>query len=97
MARIEFQSRVAEDLERIADHLERYEINDIASRLAAMVQAVSVLETNPLIGRPASNGKMELVIGENSNGYVAKYRYLEALDIVLIIAIRAQREAGYRD
>ena len=54
-----------------------------------------MLETNPLIGRPAENGKRELVIGRRSHGYVALYRYVAEIDTVFVLAIRAQREAGF--
>ena len=97
MARIVFQSRVSDDLLRIAEHLEHYEADNIPSRIEAITQAFGVLESNPFIGRPASNGRRELVIGEGTHCYVAKYRYNEARDAILVIAIRAQREAGYRD
>ncbi|HZX69220.1 MAG TPA: hypothetical protein VFE77_00215, partial [Rhodanobacter sp.] len=50
---------------------------------------------NPLIGRPASNGKCELVIGNGLRGYLALYRYVESLDIVFVLAVHAQREAGF--
>jgi hypothetical protein len=55
-----------------------------------------VLETNPLIGRPASGGKRELVIGGRGGGYGALYRYVRAVDTVFVLAIRHQREAGYK-
>lgn len=67
----------------------------VATRLREIVAAIDVLETNPLIGRPGSNGKRELVIGKGSQGYVALYRYVESLDIVFVLAVRAQREAGF--
>ena len=36
----------------------------------------------------------ELVIGRDSHGYVALYRYVAAIDTVFVLAIRSQREAG---
>jgi toxin ParE1/3/4 len=42
-------------------------------------------------------GKRELVIGRGSRGYVALYRYVPEMDIVFILALRSQREAGYKD
>ena len=57
--------------------------------------AIDVLADNPLIGRELEHGKRELVIGRDAHGYVALYRYVEAMDTVVILAIRAQREAGY--
>ena len=60
------------------------------------MQVFDVLESNPLIGRPAANDLRELVIGRGSRGYVALYRCVEALDAVFVLALRSRREAGYR-
>jgi hypothetical protein len=49
-----------------------------------------------MIGRPVRGGKRELVIGHGSRGYVALYRYLPEIDVVLVLAVRSQREAGHR-
>lgn len=57
--------------------------------------AIGILEHDPLIGKPSSGEKRELVIGHGSHGYLALYRYLEEIDTVFILAIRSQREAGY--
>jgi hypothetical protein len=34
-------------------------------------------------------------MGRGSRGYVALYRYVEEVDIVFVLAIRAQKERGY--
>lgn len=94
MARVELAPEVGEDFERILDHPRRYEVEKAAARLHEILAAVSVLETNPLIGLPARNDKRELVIGRGSHGYVALYRYVAALDIVFVLAVRAQRIAS---
>ena len=57
---------------------------------------VGLLTHSPLIGRPVRGGKRELVIGKDSRGYVALYRFLARIDTVFVLAIRSQREAGYR-
>ena len=41
-------------------------------------------------------GKRELVVGQGSHGYVALYRYVPDIDTVLVLAVRNQREAGYK-
>jgi len=56
-----------------------------------------VLEHNPLIGRPAGNGKRELVIGRRAHGYIALYHYIAEIDIAFVLAVRSQREAGYAE
>lgn len=84
-----------DDLDRIVEHLRRHEIDDAEARASEIISAFDVLADNPLVGRPAGEDKRELVIGRGSRGYIALYRYLALLDLVLILAIRAQREAGY--
>jgi plasmid stabilization system protein ParE len=55
------------------------------------------LETNPQIGRPVDleTGLRELTIPFGDAGYVALYRFDPADDVVVILAFRHQREAGY--
>jgi len=95
VARIELATEVSGDFERILDHLQRHEVEHAAARLRGIIKAVDVLQTNPLIGRPASNDKRELVIGRGSHGYLALYRYVGEIDTVFVLALRAQREAGF--
>ena len=95
MSRIELAPEVGEDFDRILDHLEQYQVENPVARIHEIVAAIGVLETNPLIGRPAESGKRELVIGRRSHGYVALYRYVAEIDTAFVLAIRAQREAGF--
>jgi toxin ParE1/3/4 len=96
MARIELAPDVSEDLDRIFDHLARHDAGNAPARTCEIIQAISVLETNPLIGRPARRSNRELIIGRPTRGYVALYRYVAEIDIVFILALRSQREAGYK-
>ncbi|MPZ47672.1 MAG: type II toxin-antitoxin system RelE/ParE family toxin [Betaproteobacteria bacterium] len=59
--------------------------------------AVLILEDHPFIGRPAEEGRRELVMGRRSEAYVALYRWLLTDDTVLILAIWNSKEAGYFD
>ena len=98
MSRIELAPEVGEDFERIFDHLAEFDVTDIPLRLQEIIQAIAVLEHNPLIGRPVNafdDDKRELVIGRHTRGYVALYRYIAAIDTVFVLALRGQREAGY--
>ena len=94
MARIELAAELAEDFERILDHLAAYDVENPVQRIREIMAGLDVLEHNPLIGHPVANDKRELVIGRRSHGYVALYRHLAAIDTVFILAIRSQREAG---
>jgi len=94
MARIELAPEVADDFDRILEHLREQAVEAPVERLREILDAVDVLERNPLIGRPGRDDQRELVIGRRSHGYVALYRYLAELDAIFVLAIR-QREAGF--
>jgi len=95
MARLELAPEVLDDFDRIFDHIAAYDPESAAGRIESITQALGVLASNPFIGRPVAGGKRELVIGKRGRGYVALYRYAQPVDIVFVLAIRAQREAGY--
>jgi len=95
MARIEAAPEIFDDFDRIFDHLARFDVAAAPSRIEEILQAVQILSSSPLIGRPAKAGKRELVIGRGSRGYVALYRYVPEVDTVFLLAIRSPREAGY--
>jgi plasmid stabilization system protein ParE len=96
MPRIELAPEVLDDLDRFHDHQAGHRVQDAPERIAEIIESIQLLTHSPLVGRPARSGKRELVIGQGSRGYVALYRYVPTLDIVFILAIRAQREAGYK-
>lgn len=95
MARIETAPEVLDDFDRIFDHLAQFDVVSAPVRIEEILQAVQILTSSPLIGRPVKGGKRELVIGRGSRGYVALYRYVPEVDTVFILAVRSQREAGY--
>ena len=64
-------------------------------RVGAIIEACGVLARHPLIGRRRRDDKRELLIGSGAKGYVALYRYVLENDLVVILAIRAQRENGF--
>ena len=95
MALIVYSSQAFRDFERIFDFIAADDVSRAAAVVEAIREAVSILERHPLIGRPAEQGLRELVISRGKTGYVALYRYVERSDVVLVLALRHQREAGY--
>ena len=95
MARIELLPEVGDDPDRIFDHLGEHDVDNVPVRIREIIQALAVLEQNPLIGRRVVDENRELVIGRQARGYVALYRYLEEIDTVFVLALRSQREAGF--
>lgn len=95
MARVRLAPAVLDDLDRIVEHLHQHEVDDAEVRGEQIISALDVLADNPLIGRPAGDERRELLIGRDTRGYVALYRYIPVIDTALVLAIRAQREGGY--
>ena len=95
MTRIELAPEVGDDFDRILNHLAQFQVENPASRIREIIEALNVLEHSPMIGRPANNGKRELVIGRNPSGYLVLYRYVAEVDTVFVLAVRGQQEAGY--
>jgi toxin ParE1/3/4 len=97
LSRIELAPEVGDDFDRILDHFAQYQVINPALRILEIIEALNVLEHNPMIGRPANNDKRELVIGRRAHGYVALYRYVVEVDTVFVLAVRSHKEAGYAE
>ena len=97
MTRLQLAPELAADIARIAEHMLAHEVQDIEARLDQIVDALNILVQHPRVGRPAPQGRRELVIGRAAQGYVARYRYDELDDVVVVVALRSQREAGFVD
>jgi plasmid stabilization system protein ParE len=95
VARLIYSARALHDLDRLTDFLMESDPHAARDTAALVVQAVAVLANHPMIGHPADSGLRELVISRGHSGYVALYRVDLARDVVRILAIRHQREAGY--
>jgi len=94
---LRFTARSVEDIERLAEFLALDAPFDAAATHALIFEALALLPRHPLIGRPVENGLRELVISRGRTGYVALYYRDLAEDAVVVLAIRHQREIGYRD
>ena len=96
MGRIELAPEVLQDFDRLFDHMAEFGVDDAPERIGEIVQAIQILAHSPYIGRKVRGGKRELVIGRDSRGYVALYRYVPDIDTVFVLAVRSQRESGFK-
>jgi len=96
MSRIETAPEVLDDFDRFLDLIAQFDPGSAPGRIAEIVEAEQVLANHPLIGRPVRGGMRELVIGRGSRGYVALYRYVVQIDTVFLLAVRSQRESGFK-
>ncbi len=95
MAKLIYSERAFVDVERLADFLLETEPALAAETIDLIEEAVTILKRHPLMGRPVESDLRELIISRGRTGYVALYSYEAEQDVVLILAIRHQREAGY--
>lgn len=95
MAELIYSGQALTDLDRPTDF--PLEENPAAAleTTALIMEAVEVLTNHPFIGRPVEEELRELLISRGQSGYIALYCHEEAEDVILVLAIRHQREAGY--
>jgi plasmid stabilization system protein ParE len=95
MATVEITQRALADLERLFDFIAGKDPQRAREQILSVRKAFELLADHPLVGRSAEEGRRELILSRGGYGYIAKYRWLPAEDIVLILAVRHQLEAGY--
>ncbi len=97
MARVIYSAEAFGDLDRLIEHLLKHAPDTAPAAIARIRGAIEILAQHPEIGRRVNRDQRELVISRGAAGYLALYRYDAGLDLVRILRIRHQREAGYRD
>lgn len=90
-----YTARALADLDRLTDFLVEADPGSAVQTVGLITEAMQVLANHPLIGRPAEQALRELVISRGKSGYLALYSHEVEQDIVLVLAIRHQREAGH--
>jgi plasmid stabilization system protein ParE len=95
VATVEVTQRALTDLERLFDFIAAENPQKAREQILSVRKAFELLADHPLLGRSAEAGRRELILSRGRYGYVAKYRWLPAEDIILILAVRHQLEAGY--
>lgn len=95
MTRLVHSPEAAQDLEELVNFLLLNRPEYAVETVELVLDALSVLERHPLMGRPVAHGMRELVISRGRSGYLALYVYDPAADVVLVLALRHQREQDY--
>lgn len=95
MARLDLTAPAHDDLDRLFDFVAAADPAAALAAWDAILDALHVLERHPHIGRPAESNLRELVISHGKTGYVALYEFVESEDVVLVLAIRHQREMDF--
>lgn len=97
MAQVIYSAEAFTDVERIVEFLLETSAEAAEQTLERIGSAIRILEAHPLIGRRVDDRIRELVISRGAAGYLALYRFDPVFDVVRILRVRHQREAGYRE
>ncbi len=96
MTHVILSRQVKDDFDRIFDFLFEHAPQYATLRIEAIISAIDVLASSPMIGRPVSEGQRELIISTGASGYLALYRYDPVADTIYVLAVRSQRERDYK-
>ena len=97
MAQIVYSDEAFADFERIIEFLLEASPATANEIVASIQAAILILAEHPLIGRKRDTFRRELIISQGRSVYVAMYRYDPAYDVIRILRIRHQHEAGFVD
>lgn len=84
------------DLNRLTDFLLQTAPEAAVATVDLVLDALQILASHPLVGRPIPGNLRELVISRGRTGYLALYSFDASADVVLVLALRHQRESDYR-
>jgi len=95
---IVFDVGALDDLENIFEFVAQQNPAMVLNHVEVVRSAVAILDAHPEIGQLTDRDSTlrELVISHGKTGYIALYEYAPIEMIVRVVAIRHQREVGYR-
>ena len=96
MIELVYTEQALVDLERLGDFLMETEPQAAQATAGLIFEALEILVHSPEIGRKVHLGQRELVISRGRTGYLALYRFLPRMQRMLVLALRHQRESGYK-
>ena len=92
-----FDEEALVDLERILEFNFERDPATAPEHVRRIREGVSILDNHPEIGRTVAGSPLrELIISHGNTGYIALYRHSGTEGIIRVVAVRHQREAGYR-
>jgi plasmid stabilization system protein ParE len=96
MTELVYAAQALADLERLTDFLLETDPPAAQATAGLIFEALEILARHPELGRKVHFGQRELVISRGRTGYLALYRYVPHIDRILVLALRHQRESGYK-
>lgn len=93
MNKLEYSQQALADIKCLVSLLIENDISAALDTFDIIDEAIQVLKRHPNIGRATSTlAKRELVISRGRTGYIAVYEFDKLTGIIIILAIKHQRE-----
>jgi plasmid stabilization system protein ParE len=96
MTELVYAEQALLDFERLADFLRQTDPQAAPDTAGLIFEALEILTQHPEIGHKVHFGQRELVISRGRTGHLALYRFLPHIDRIVVLALRHQRESGYK-
>ena len=92
-----FSDGAEADLEKVFEFNAERDPASALEHIETIRSAILILNVHPEIGRRTyvRSTMRELIISKGATGYVALYEYFPVDDLIVVHAIRHQRETGY--
>lgn len=95
MTRLLFSESMLADMDRLVSFLMTQNISAALNTFDIINNGLQLLKQHPEIGRLVESEKRELVISRGNTGYIALYHFDPLEEVVVILAMRHQREDGF--
>ncbi len=95
MAKLEYSLDAITDIDRLVNFLMGFDLAAALDTYGIINDGLQLLKRHPKIGRIVTGEKRELAISRGSTGYVAVYTFDNLLDVVIVLAIKRQRESDF--
>ncbi|MEZ5691697.1 MAG: type II toxin-antitoxin system RelE/ParE family toxin [Rickettsiales bacterium] len=96
MPQIIFSEKAHSDIERLRNFLIVKNVDAAISAISAIRNHIVVLQKSPFIGRVIEDSELrELIVPFSNSGYIVLYKYYFDRDLVVIVAIKHQKEDDY--
>jgi plasmid stabilization system protein ParE len=95
MATVRLTARAFSHLESIFEFLAERDPNRALATIGRIREGILILERHPLMGRVVEDGRRELIVSRGRSAHLVLYRWRPAEDVVLVLAVRDARQAGY--
>ena len=96
MTELVYAEQTLLDIKRLANFLLQTDPQAAHDTAVLIFEALEILMQHPEISRKVHFGQRELVISRGRTGYLALYRFFPHIDRILVLALRHQRESGYK-